>query len=221
MARAAEAAYAMIREGILSGDFERGIRLREETLAQQAGVSRTPVREALRRLDAEGLVEFSPHRGARVTAWSAGELEDLYEIRAMLEGHAAGLAAQRITAEEVEALADLATRMESTDDLNQVKSLNSEFHWLIVRASRNSHLDSLVRGIVDTPLVHRTFESYTADRRAASHLHHREIVAALRAGNRAWAESMMRAHIMAAQTTVVEALDRDPEPATDAQPWRH
>jgi DNA-binding GntR family transcriptional regulator len=69
--KAAETAYAVIRTRILSGDFSRGERLREEELAQLAGVSRTPIREALRRLDAEGLVEFQPNRGASVTVWTA------------------------------------------------------------------------------------------------------------------------------------------------------
>lgn len=218
MARAVEAAYERIREGILSGAMKRGTRLREERLAEEIGVSRTPVREALRRLSSEGLVEFLPNRGARVSAWSARELEDLYEIRAMLEGHAARLAAQRITGEEIAHLDDLATQMEAADDLADVKRLNSEFHRLIVRASRNSQLDTLVRGIVDTPLVHRTFETYSDERRQASHAHHRDLVAALRAGNPEWAESMMRAHIRAAQTTVVnfvskEADDQEAAPA--------
>src|SRR5215203_6092246 len=101
MARAAEAAYGIIREGILSGELARGQRLREEELALRAGVSRTPVREALRRLDAEGLVDFTPNRGARVTAWSERELEDVYEARALLESYGARLAATRVTAEEL------------------------------------------------------------------------------------------------------------------------
>ena len=89
MGKAAETAYAVIRKRILAGDFSRGERLREEELAQIAGVSRTPIREALRRLDAEGLVEFLPNRGASVTAWTEQELDDLYAARALIEGYAA------------------------------------------------------------------------------------------------------------------------------------
>src|SRR4051812_2162338 len=113
MAKAAETAYTVVRDGILSGNFARGERLREEELAGLAGVSRTPIREALRRLDAEGLVEFRPNRGARVTAWTTKELEDLYDARALLESRAARFAASRITADEIAELADLCARMET------------------------------------------------------------------------------------------------------------
>lgn len=218
MAKAAEAAYAIIRAGILSGEFERGERLREEQLASQAGVSRTPVREALRRLDAEGLVEFVPNRGARVTAWSTQELEDLYEIRAMLEGHGARLAAMRIEVEELESLEKIARRMESVTrkaplDVDELTALNGEFHWSIVRASRNSQLDALVRGIMDVPLVYHTFQRYSAQRLKASNSHHRELVEALRAHDGQWAEAVMRAHILAARTTVLSSMQAEADAA--------
>lgn len=211
MAKAAEAAYAAIREGILSGELERGQRLREEQLATRAGVSRTPVREALRRLDAEGLVEFTPNRGARVTAWSERELDDLYDTRALIEGHGAKLAATRITPDQLEELAQVAARMESlarrgssaADDLT---TLNGVFHRAVARASGSSQLEGLVRGIIDVPLVYRTFQRYTAERLLASSFHHIELVHALRAHDAAWAEAVMRGHILAARTTVLASM---------------
>jgi DNA-binding GntR family transcriptional regulator len=208
MAKAAEAAYAAIREGILSGEFARGQRLREEELALRAGVSRTPIREALRRLDAEGLVDFTPNRGARVTAWSEQELEDLYEARALLESHAAKLAAVRITPEELDELADVATQMErlsrkGAKAADELTTLNGVFHRSIAKASRNSQLDNLVRGIMDVPLVYHTFQHYSPARLRASSFQHSELVEALRSGNGDWAEAIMRAHILAARTTVL------------------
>lgn len=212
MAKAAETAYALIRDGILSGEFARGQRLREEKLALQVGVSRTPVREALRRLDAEGLVEFTPNRGARVTAWSGQELDDLYDIRAMLESYGAKLAARRITPEELTELDSLARRMEAlsrkgASAADDMTLLNGEFHRLIVRASRSPQLDSMVRGIMDVPLIYRTFQRYSPSRMKASSQHHLELVEAIRAGDGEWAESVMRAHILAAKTTVQQSIE--------------
>lgn len=217
MARAAEAAYGVIRAGILSGEFARGQRLREEELAERVGVSRTPVREALRRLDAEGLIDFTPNRGARVTAWSERELEDLYEARALLEGFGARLAAARITAEELDELAQIADKMAALaasdpKPADELTTLNGEFHRAIANASRNSQLDTLVRGLMDVPLIYRTFQRYSPDRMRASQFHHNELVDALRARDGEWAEAVMRAHILAARTTVIEAV-RDEAPA--------
>jgi DNA-binding GntR family transcriptional regulator len=210
MAKAAESAYGVIRAGILSGELTRGERLREEVLAERIGVSRTPVREALRRLNAEGLVDFEPNRGARVTAWSERELEDLYEARALLEGYGARMAASRITEEELGELAAIARTMSAiaaTDPAraDEMTALNGEFHRTIVRASRNAQIDTLVRGLMELPLIYRTFQHYSPERMSASQHHHNELVDALRARDGEWAEAIMRAHILAARSTVVES----------------
>lgn len=207
MAKAAEAAYSAIRDGILSGELARGQRLREEVLASRVGVSRTPVREALRRLDAEGLVEFTPNRGARVTAWSEQELDDLYDIRALLEGHGARLAATRVTDEQLDVLCELAAEMErlarrGSSAADELTTLNGLFHRAVAHASGSSQLESLVRSIIDVPLVHRTFQRYSPERLLASSFHHVELVQALQAHDGAWAEAVMRGHILAARTTV-------------------
>jgi DNA-binding GntR family transcriptional regulator len=204
--KAAETAYAVIRTRILSGDFSRGERLREEELAQLAGVSRTPIREALRRLDAEGLVEFLPNRGASVTAWTEQELDSLYEARALMEGYAAGQAAKRISEEALDRLAELSRQMWELDtgsgSADEMTRLNNEFHRIIAAASGNSHLESQVRGLTDAVLVYRTFRHYTPERLMASKFYHDEIVAALRARDGAWASAIIRAHILAARPTI-------------------
>ncbi len=215
MAKAAETAYEAVRAGILSGEFARGQRLREEELALRAGVSRTPVREALRRLDAEGLVEFTPNRGARVVAWSAQTLEDNYEVRAMLESYGARLAAERITDEELDSIAQIAARMTALSRkgaaaADELTVLNGDFHRAILRASRHTQLDTIVRGIMDTPLIFRTFQRYGVERMRTSVRQHEELVQALRARDGVWAEAVMRAHILAARSTIVLAL-RDEE----------
>ena len=220
MAKAVEQAYAIIREAILSGEFNRGDRLREEDLAQRAGVSRTPVREALRRLDSEGLVAFAPNRGASVTAWSEQELDDLYEARALVEGYAAEQAAKKIGPEQLGQLESLSARMHKLakggqdEDMDQMSQLNNEFHRIITAAGGNSHLESLVRSFTDATLVYRTFRQYSPERLRASMFHHDEVIVALRARDGAWANAIIRSHILAARSTV-QALarnDRDAEP---------
>ena len=93
MARLASEAYEKVRGRILSGELGDGVRLGEEELAEALSISRTPVREALRRLAAEGLVELLPNRGARVPRWDESDVNDIFDLRAVLESHAAGRAA--------------------------------------------------------------------------------------------------------------------------------
>jgi DNA-binding GntR family transcriptional regulator len=205
--KAAETAYAVIRTRILSGALSRGERLREEELAQLAGVSRTPIREALRRLDAEGLVEFLPNRGASVVAWTEQELGDLYEARALIESYTAGQAAARISEADLDRLADLSRQMHEldnsgSDSADEMTRLNSEFHRIITAAAGNSHLEFLVRGLTDAALVYRTFRHYTPERLMASKFHHDEILAALRARDGAWTSAIIRAHVLAARPTI-------------------
>ncbi|MGI8329341.1 GntR family transcriptional regulator [Actinomadura scrupuli] len=222
MAKAVETAYAVIRAGIVSGEFPRGDRLREAELAERVGVSRTPIREALRRLDAEGLVDFVPNRGARVTAWSERELDDLYEARALLESYAARLAASRVRPEQLERLRELAAEMKALATAggpaaDKLTELNGEFHLTVTHASGNAHIEGLVRGFIDVPLVYRTFKQYAPERLRASMFHHDELIAALAAGDGEWAESVMRSHILAARTTV-HSLGAVPEPTTTSIP---
>lgn len=211
MAKASQLAYSAIHSSIISGEFARGQRLREEQLALLVGVSRTPIREALRRLDAEGLVEFTPNRGARVTAWSSQELHELYEMRAMLEGYGARLTATRVSTEALAELDTLARRMEAlsrrgASAADELTIANGQFHRALVQASGNAQLDTLVRSMMDVSLITRTFQRYSSSRMRASTAQHTEIVEALKAGDAEWAESVMRTHILAARSTVLQSM---------------
>ena len=101
MARAAEKAYRTVRERILRGEYPSALRITEQEIADATGVSRTPVREALRRLQAEGFVTVIANQGAIVTEWSANDTDDVFELRALLEPYGAARAAHRITAEGI------------------------------------------------------------------------------------------------------------------------
>jgi DNA-binding GntR family transcriptional regulator len=205
MSGAAEKAYEAIRDGIVGGGFPVGRRLREEELAGSIGVSRTPVREALRRLDAEGLVEFSPHRGAQVASWSDQDLDEIFGLRSVLESYGASLAATRIGPEALAELAGLADGMERASgrgQLDEVAELNNRFHAGVLAASGNQRLVGLLSGVVVVSLVRRTFHRYSPEALARSHAHHRELLAALAAGDPEWAASVMRSHVLAARAVL-------------------
>src|SRR5687768_296962 len=111
MTRASERTVGTLRELILHGEFVAGARLGEVELAERLGVSRTPVREALARLASEGLVEIVPNRGARVSSWTVGELEEVFDLRAALEPRLTALAVPHAGPADVDALDALAHRM--------------------------------------------------------------------------------------------------------------
>lgn len=211
MAQTAERAYLDIRAGILAGLHEPGSRLREAELARQIGVSRTPVREALRRLTADGLVEVSANRGAQVVAYSDDDLEEIFDLRALLESHAHALAAERIDDARIAHLSELADAMEvlgTSDDPDareRIAELNREFHGSIIAASGSPRLIGLLQQVIQVPLVHRTFHRYTSEALARSFQHHREIVAALAARDGAWAGAVMRSHVHAARVVLLGA----------------
>lgn len=222
MTQAADSTYDVIRAQILDGRRAGGDWLREDDLAAAIGVSRTPVREALRRLASEGLVFHEPNRGVRVTSWDSGDLEEIFALRAHLEPWGAGLAAASGGADTA-ALSDLADRMDHAAsaehlDLEVVTSLNNQFHRAILEASGNQRLVLMVTGVVDVPLVRRTFSYYSADRMRRSLAHHHEIVDALIARDPIWTESVMRAHVRAAWSTLALHASEMAAPTTEPEP---
>lgn len=219
MPRAVERAYSKIRAAIMDGSFAPGTHLEEEGLADVSGVSRTPVREALRRLAAEGFVEFVPHQGAFVPTWTEADHHEIFDLRAVLESFGARLAAGRITPGELDELSVLADQMEAAvesdrpDRLDDVASLNNRFHSAVLTASGNRRLRLLAQSTVAVPLVLRTFQQYSPQRLRRSLSHHREIVEALAAHDGAWAEAVMRTHILSARWELLPADgSRAPEP---------
>ncbi|MGH3327227.1 MAG: GntR family transcriptional regulator [Streptomycetales bacterium] len=215
MAKAADRAYDSLRSGILTGEFVFGSRLGEAELAETFGVSRTPVREALRRLSSEGLVEVLPNRGARVAQWSEQDLHEIYELRALLESYGAARAASRIEAGEIARLARLCDEMEAvaapgpSRDLERLAILNGHFHDAVLRAAGNVRLVALMGAVVHVPLVLRTYHRYSGEALTRSLGHHREMLAALGAGDPLWAESVMRCHVLAARAALVTAMRAD------------
>ncbi|WP_413205204.1 GntR family transcriptional regulator [Rhodospirillum sp. A1_3_36] len=203
--RAVDVAYARIRDGILQSRWVAGSHLREQELADLTGVSRTPVREALHRLATDGLVTLEPNLGARVNEWGDLDLDEIFNLRAMLEGNAIELAANRVGGEQLAELEDLCDRMDRLVtaypdvDYKALSVYNDRFHGLLLEASGNGRLKVMIRQVVEMPLVLRTFARYSERDLQRSMAHHREIVEALTLGDGVWAASVIRSHVRAAR----------------------
>ncbi|GAA1605870.1 GntR family transcriptional regulator [Kribbella sancticallisti] len=203
----ADDAYHLIREQILSGHRAGGDWLREGELAESIGVSRTPVREALRRLTAEGLVHYERNRGVQVQDWSEHDLDEIFSLRAVLEPWGCRLAAVAGIV-DVDVLDDLATQMDKVapggrpTDVDKLTDLNNLFHRTILEGAQNSRLTGVISSVVQVPLVWRTFTRYTPEALQRSLAHHHELVAALTAQDPVWAESVMQSHVRAAWHTL-------------------
>jgi DNA-binding GntR family transcriptional regulator len=206
----------MIRADIMSGDLVGGDRLGETILAERYGLSRTPVREALRRLQSEGLVEALPHRGARVIEWRSLDIAAIYDMRAVVEGFLVRRAAVTMPDEEIDRLYVLCDEIERTtatmtlgdpDLIDVTAAFNREFHGSIARAAGGEVFAAVRNSIVIGPLVLRTVHEYTRDDQERSNRHHREILAAFRARSPDWAESVMLAHVYSAKSRLLEGQD--------------
>lgn len=200
-----------LQHAILEGSLEPGARLRAEALAQRFGTSRTPVREALLVLEAEGLVTLEPHKGAVVRAFDGADLLELYEIRALIEPHAAARAAERITAPDKVRLVELAERAAVLDPadptaIDEHIALNETFHRTILEAAASQRLTTAMRAVAGIPRIFRQVFWRDEAQRAQSLACHRELAAALHAGRPQMAEAVMRMHILGARDFLVEVL---------------
>jgi DNA-binding GntR family transcriptional regulator len=206
--RAVDKAYEAVRGGIIAGRFAPASRITEQEVAAAAGVSRTPAREALRRLHAEGLVNFTPNQGAVVTEWSSEDADEIFDLRALLESHGAARAAALASDAAIAALRSLADEQyaEARDRrdgyLDRIAEINSRFHRRLQEAAASPRLLRALASLLEAPLVMKTFRNYTADDLQRSAAHHLELVQALEARDSDWAASVMRSHILAAKRTL-------------------
>jgi DNA-binding GntR family transcriptional regulator len=191
-----------LRDEILSGVLESGARLGEAELASRLSVSRTPIREALSRLAAEGLVEIQPNRGARVATWTPEQLREIFELRLRLEPYAVRLAVPALTVDQLDELDALATEM-LTADRDAIVDLNRRFHGIFIDAAGSPTLAGALRGVTHGAVVHQNFHDYDPDALQRSLHHHVEMVAAARVRDADWAEAIMRAHLYNARATMI------------------
>lgn len=200
MSTASDRAYAEIRGLILAGDVSPGAPLREEALADIVGVSRTPVREALRRLEGELYAVRSGGGRLVVADWDADDLGEMFTLRAMLESHAAARAAQRITPDTLATLDDangrIATAVAAADpDIATFLAENRRFHDQIIGAAGSARLKTMLAALVEQPVVRRTAARYSPAELGRSVHEHGELIQAFTARDPDWARSVMTAHI--------------------------
>lgn len=212
MARSAVKAYDAIRAQILDGSFPPRSHLREKELAEAVGVSRTPVREALRKLAADGYVQFVPNRGAFVAEWTETSLSALIDVRAELAAMAGRLAASQIRREDLAELArlnramiDLAERRPS-GYLTEVSRLNLRFHNVVLHAAGNQWLQSLMQQTAFLPMVQRAQYGFQAADWKRGFERYNDLIDALAAGDGEWAAASLRAHFLASKHLLRRAM---------------
>jgi DNA-binding GntR family transcriptional regulator len=201
--------YTAIRERIASGSLPRGARVHQEDLAEELGVSRTPVREALRRLAAEGLVEMRTNRGARVADIDQGGMRGAYDARLVVEPGAARLAAARRLAEPLARMrAAVAAQRRSLRSVERSFEANREFHLALVAASGNDYLLQLVERLwvarIGATIYERQVE--TQERMVLDVREHEQILEAIEAGDGRRAESLTRRHLADAMKRSMDIL---------------
>jgi DNA-binding GntR family transcriptional regulator len=190
--------YAAIRERIRDGALARGARVHQEDLAAELGVSRTPVREALRRLAAEGLVEMHTNRGARVADVSEGDMRASYEARLIVEPGAARLAAQRGLAEpQAQMRAAVAAQRRAIGKIRDSFEANRDFHVALVAASGNGFLRDFVENLWVARIGEVVYErqAETPEQMRADADEHEQILEAIVRGDARAAETLTRRHI--------------------------
>lgn len=204
-----EIVFETLREAIINGSLKPGERMMEIQLAEELGVSRTPVREAIRKLELESFVVMVPRKGAYVAGISMKDIVDVFEIRAALEGLAAGLAAERITDEELEDLerylVKIAECMEA-NDLNSVVDIDTEFHETLYKACRNERLVQIVSLLREQIQRFRTKSLASPGRMKYALEEHKKIVEAVSERNVELARVIAIEHIENAENSMLETF---------------
>ncbi|MCC5979169.1 MAG: GntR family transcriptional regulator [Salinarimonas sp.] len=194
-----DTAYQKLLDAIRNGDLQPGARLIETELAIRFGVSRTPIREAIRQLEADGLVVHLPRLGAAVRSLDYAEVMELYEMRAVLESTAARLAARAASEVEIAELAALNAEMaQAGDDTALVYGLNRQFHLTLLDAAKNRFLTKSMAALQKTLLILGPSTLAERERADEAIIEHEALLDALRRRDCAGAEAIMRAHIEAA-----------------------
>lgn len=210
MSKASDRAYVQIKAMILSGALPPGAPLREEQLAEACGVSRTPVREAMRRLEAELFVLKTDRQRSFVVDASPDDIADAFELRAMLESHAARRAATRISAADLAGLRDHNAAIKRSverdhPDIPAFLDHNRQFHTTIIHAAASDRLASMLAQIVEQPVVLRTALQYDRENLRRAYREHDELLAAFARQDGNWAAAVMTGHILRAFHTYRDA----------------
>jgi len=210
MSRASDTAYDAIRNHLLTGNTPPGTQLTEDQLSEICGVSRTPVREAVRQLESEMLLVRSESKRIFVADWSRDDIDEMFTLRQMLEGHAAERAARLLDPSDIEQLERINQELHQAvgqDPPNVVRFLdaNRVFHEKITDAAHSPRLAQVLAMLVEQPVVLRTARQYSVDDLRQSARDHDELIAAFKARDTAWAKAVMGSHLRRAFHTFADA----------------
>ena len=213
----ADRVFGQIQDAIVKGELKSGVKMSEAELTARYGVSRGPLREALRRLEARKLLTRIPHVGVRVVALTIEDVLQMYQVREVLEGMAARLAAQHATDEEVQSLKQLLQQHQQQTELQSGKGYYQEegdfdFHYRIVKASRNEVLMQMLCGeLYHRVRLYRYQFSVTAGRPHKAFAEHSRIIEAIESRDGELAEFLMRRHISSARKNVESHYHKLPQ----------
>lgn len=208
-----EQVFAELEEEILTGRLERGAPLGEIALSERLGVSRTPIRSAIRRLAEDGLVEIIANKGAVVVGVTKEDLVDIYRIRVRLEGLASSLAAEKIDEEglrevrESVELSEFYLKAFRGKDVDRLKELDSQFHETIYKAAGNRMLCRTLSELHRKIKVYREISLSVPGRLESSVIEHKEILRAIEAGNSIEADRLTSLHIERALENLLTAFE--------------
>lgn len=201
-----------LREAIVNGTLHAGERLMEIQLAEEMGVSRTPVREAIRKLELEGFVVMIPRKGAYVSDISLKDINEVFEVRTALDALAAGLAAERITDDELEKLERLLVEIvEAIDqgDLERAVEIDTQFHDILYNASRNDRLVGIIGNLRELFQRFRSITMGYPGRLKDTVEEHKHLVEAISQRDVELAQHVARVHMENAEGILLGTLTRD------------
>lgn len=204
-------AYARLLTELREGRLNPGDRLRETDLAERLGMSRTPVREAIRQLEADGIVTHVPRQGASIRGLDYAEVMELYEMRAVLEGTVARLAARAASDIEIEELYDMNQQMAALGNVPEAFILNRQFHAGLLDAAKNRFLTRSIHALQKALMILGPTTLTQPDRAAKAVEEHFGVLDSIKARDGTLAEAAMRAHIEAAQRVRLRALRARPD----------
>lgn len=209
-----------IRDAILKGSLRPGERVSEPELAERFGISRTPIREAFRQLESEGYLEVVPRKGAVVASLSERDIVEFYSIKSILEGHAARIAAERMSDRDVERLEAINTKLQQIAAAGDIKSffrVHDEFHELFIKVSGNDKLVELINQLVLKFNRLRLASLSQPGRMEISVQEHRKIIEAFRCHDGEKAENLVRHTATIGAEVLIQNLAREQGRKTDSR----
>ena len=199
--------FSKIREDILNGKYKEHEELKEVAIGEELGVSRTPVREAFRQLELEGLIQIIPNKGAYVTGITAKDVQDIYMIRSLLEGLCAKWATEHISKEQMEEMEEnifLSEFHASKGHTEQMAELDNRFHEIMYEACNSKMLEHALKDYHQYVLRVRKKTLSTQTRSTASNAEHRKIMEAIKSGDGELAEQLANRHMINAYENMVK-----------------